>query len=90
MFEYVHKAGLLPHEMARLLKLNRITVSLWMNGHSKPHRILTKQVEELLDRVRQAVEDGHLPLSVDIKRKDRVKIIDELLGTKTTDIERTS
>jgi hypothetical protein len=80
MFEHVHKAGLLPHDLARLLKLNRITVSLWMNGHSKPHRILTTAVEELLDRVHKAVEDGHLPLPDGVRRKDRSALIDKILA----------
>jgi hypothetical protein len=79
MFEIVHTARLLPHEVARLLKVNRITVSLWLNGHRKPHRLLADTVNDLLDRIAAAVESGDLPINADVKRKDRTAIIDSVL-----------
>jgi len=46
-------------------------------------------LEDLLDRVRQAVENEQLPLSMDVKRKYRAALIDKALA-RSTDIERTS
>lgn len=80
MFEIVHTARLLPHEVAKLLKVNRITVSLWLNGHRKPHRLLADAVNDLLDRITVAVESGDLPLSTDVGRKYRSAIIQDILG----------
>lgn len=80
MFEIVHEAKLLPHELARLLNVSRISTSLWLNGHRKPHRILADRVEALLDRIRVAVENDDLPLSPDIKRQARAKCIDDILA----------
>ena len=89
MFEYVHKAGLLPHDLARILLVSRVTASYWLSGRTKPSRMITPALEDLLDRIRQAVEDEQLPLSVDVKRKNRPALIDKAL-TRSTDIERTS
>jgi len=89
MFEDVHRAGLLPHDLARLLKVNRITASYWLNGYHKPSPMIKPALEDLLDRVRQAVENEQLPLSMDVKRKDRAALIDKALA-RSTDIERTS
>ncbi len=38
MIEVYEKAGLKPSNVAKLLNLSRVAVSLWFNGHSAPHR----------------------------------------------------
>ena len=72
MFEIVREAGLLPHEVAKMLKVSRVTVSMWVNGHCKPHRLLIAKVERFLDGVQRAVDVGDLPLDKTTKRKDRL------------------
>lgn len=71
MFEIAKEAKLLPHDLAKLLKVSRITVSMWFNGHSKPHRLLTERVEKLVDAIRLAVDAGELPVPHDVSRRER-------------------
>ena len=71
MFDLAKKANVRPHDVANALGLNRITVSLWYNGHSKPHRLLTDKVASLLDAIEKAVEAGELPVSADLNRRER-------------------
>ena len=47
MFETAKRAGLMPHDLARILHVSRVTVSLWFNGHNKPHKLLTARVMKL-------------------------------------------
>lgn len=94
MFELAKKANVLPHDVAKALGLNRITVSLWYNGHSKPHRLLTDKVSSLLDAISKAVEAGELPISVDVDRRERrnevQKVLNKYMGSAETEINQTS
>lgn len=94
MFELAKKADVLPHDVARALGLNRITVSLWYNGHSKPHRLLADKVSSLLDAIEKAVEAGELPISGDIDRRERRnethKVLMKYLGAAETSINEIS
>lgn len=75
MFETAKRAGLMPHDFAKMLKISRVTASLWFNGHNKPHRLLSGRVYKLLDAVERAVESGELPAPADLSREDRSKHI---------------
>lgn len=90
MFEIAKEARLQPHDLAKLLKVSRITVSMWFNGHSKPHRLLADRVEKLLDAIRQAVEAGELPVPHDVSRRERghyiQKAVGKRLGAETQEI----
>jgi len=80
MFELAKKANVLPHDVAKALGLNRITVSLWFNGHSKPHKLLADKVASLLDAIEKAVEAGELPISADVDRRERANEVQKVLG----------
>ena len=71
MFETAKAARLLPHEIAKLLGVSRVTVSAWYNGHTLPHRILANRVAKLLDAIAVAVNNGALPVPHDIPRRER-------------------
>ncbi len=71
MFELAKKANVLPHQFAKALGVGRVTVSLWFNGHSKPHKILADRVSTLVVAIEQAVEAGELPVSADLNRRER-------------------
>ena len=71
MFDIVRTAELLPHEIDKILGVSRVTVSMWVNGHNKPHRLLENKVGTLLDVMHRAVEGGDLPLSPDVPREER-------------------
>lgn len=72
MIETFKEAGLLPHEVAHVLGISRVTVSMWYNGHTKPHRLHEDKVQKLVDDVKQAVESGALPAPSGVARKDRL------------------
>jgi molybdenum cofactor biosynthesis enzyme MoaA len=94
MFELAKKANVLPHDVAKALGLNRITVSLWYNGHSKPHRLLTDKVSSLLDAISKAVDAGELPISVDVDRRERRnevhKVLMKYMDSAETDVNQIS
>jgi hypothetical protein len=79
MFEPVVEAELQPHDLARILKLNRVTVSMWLNGHCLPHRLHIEKVQKLIDAVNEAVEAGKLPLPDGTPRRDREQLISSAL-----------
>lgn len=69
--EVFRQAGLGPADLSLLLNVSRVTASLWLNGHSRPHLLLEERVDRLLHAVRDAVAAGRLPLSDDIPRRER-------------------
>ena len=71
MFEVLKDAGLTPSTIARLLNVSRVAVSLWVNGHSKPHSLLKRRVDKLLQAIQSAVDCNDLPLSEDVPRRNR-------------------
>jgi xylose isomerase len=71
MFEPVRAAGLQPHDLAKLLKLSRITTSMWLNGHTEPHRLHIDKVQKLVDAIDAAVQAGSLPVPADVGRAER-------------------
>ncbi len=87
MFEIAKDARLMPHDLAKILKINRITVSMWFNGHSKPHRFLQDRVEKLLDVIRLAVEAGDLPVPHDVTRRERAHYIQKVLSKHSGEAE---
>ena len=79
MFEIAKEARLQPHDLAKLLKVSRITVSMWFNGHSNPHRLLESRVVKLLDGIRRAMDAGELPVPHDVTRRERGHYIQKVL-----------
>jgi len=79
MFEIVKTARLQPHELAKMLSVSRVTVSMWVNGHNKPHHLLEARVGKLLDAVKSAVESGDLPVPFDVTRRERPHYVNKTL-----------
>lgn len=77
MFETVKQANLLPSDLAKLLKVNRCTVSNWFNGKNHPHPMIKVKLNKLLDAVHRAVDAGDLPVPHDVKRRERAHYISE-------------
>lgn len=71
MFENAKAARLRPDDVAKLLKVSRVTVSLWFNGHTRPHRLLADRVERVLGAVQAAMDSGDFPVPHDITRRER-------------------
>lgn len=70
-FAILKKAGLKPADFGKLLKVHRVTASLWVNGHANPHTFLVPRVTKMLDAVKAALDAGDLPLSFDVTRRER-------------------
>ena len=68
-----------PTEVARLLKISRVTVSLWANGHNRPHSLIATRVQTLLDVLRQALQDDQLPLDANLSRKERRESLETIV-----------
>lgn len=71
-FEPFRLAGLGPAELSKLLRVSRVTASLWLNGRHRPHHLLEERVDLLLRAVEDALAAGELPLSHDISRRERI------------------
>lgn len=65
------QAKLLPSDLAKLLSINRCTVSFWYAGKTSPHAMIRAKVDRLLDAVAAAVQAGDLPVPHDISRRER-------------------
>jgi hypothetical protein len=61
-FDVLKEAGITPGMTAKFCSVSRVTASQWHNGHAKPHHLLTDRVSEYLRLVREAVDQGKLPL----------------------------
>jgi hypothetical protein len=79
MFETAKQARLLPSDISKLLKVHRVTVSLWYAGKKKPHHLLLTRVNKLLDAIGRAFEAGDLPVPLDTPRRQRGLYIQEVV-----------
>jgi len=70
MFDTFIKAGLKPSNVARLLNVSRVAVSLWFNKHTEPHHLIRRRVDRLHSAVQSALAAGDLPISSDVPRKN--------------------
>ena len=85
MFDTAKAAKLQPHDLAKLLKVSRVTVSAWYNGHTNPHRLLADRVAKMLDAIAAAVKGGALPVPHDVPRRERGHYIATALKPYTSE-----
>lgn len=71
MFDVVKQAEIKPHELARLIGVSRVTASMWLNGHTNPHKLLEAKVQKVLDAVRRALDEDQLPAPRGLTGEDR-------------------
>ncbi len=79
MFETAKAARLRPGDVAKVLNISRVTVSLWFNGHSKPHHLMGDRVVRMLEAVQRAIDSGAFPLPKDLTRRDRAAYIKDVI-----------
>lgn len=79
--ETLERGGLKVTEFAKILGVNRVTVSTWVNGRWNPHHLLMAKVAAMLQTVEWAVQDGTLPVPDDrsVSRADRIKMLKSVL-----------
>jgi hypothetical protein len=75
LFADAKAARLRPDDMAKLMKVSRVTASLWFNGHSKPHHLLESRCTKILASIKAAMKDGDFPVPHDIGRRERALYI---------------
>ena len=59
-------------EFAKLAGVSRVTASLWVNGHAKPHPLHGDKIDQLLAGITSAVAGGKLPLTARYKKDERL------------------
>lgn len=80
-FGLIKTAGLSQDEFGELCGgVTRSTVSLWVTGRWRPHRLLGSTVQDTLDDLKAAVEAGRLPLGDDVAREARPEAIKRALA----------
>lgn len=80
-FDILRKAGIHDGDFAEITNVSRTTVSLWVNGHAKPHRLHEKRIALVLAAVKSAVESKELPLKEISKRDARVRKLGAILAS---------
>jgi hypothetical protein len=71
MFEVAKEARLTPNDIAKLLRVSRVTASLWFNKHNKPHHLIRARVERVLEAVKAGMEAGDFPIPHGTPRRER-------------------
>lgn len=78
-FEIVARAGLAQGEFAKILGVSRLTAHNYINGLTKPHRMVEKRIAKVLDLLTKLVVAKKLPSSVPMSdRASRVRMIEKL------------
>jgi transcriptional regulator with XRE-family HTH domain len=67
-FAFLAVAGVSQGEFAVLCGVSRVTVNLWVNGRSTPHRYLVPHVTTVLDSIAAAFDAHRLPIPGHIKK----------------------
>lgn len=66
--ELLHKAGITQGELARLLRISRVSINLWVSGRRTPGPFHEPRFTQILQRIQNALEAGTLPLDTRRKR----------------------
>jgi hypothetical protein len=80
MFANAKKARVRVRDMASLMQVSRVTVSLWFNGHAQPHRLLLGRAKKILSAVDSALEAGDLPVAEDTTRKEQTIYVNKMVA----------
>lgn len=78
-FATAKRARLGPADMGKLMKVSRVTASLWFNGHATPHHLLEKRMARILAAVKAAMQAGDLPVPYDVSRRERGLFITKII-----------
>lgn len=79
-YNAIRRAKLTVTEFAKIAGVSRVTVSLWVNGHTTPHALHADRIKSIVRAVGQAVRAKELPLPADLVIKDRVVHVRKLLS----------
>lgn len=74
------QARLESRHVAKLIGVSRVTASLWLNGHSKPHVLLHEKVNLFADAVSKATDAGKLPIPEGVSKSEEVKYLDAIIS----------
>lgn len=72
MFKPVKQAKLTVQEFAAIAGVSRVTASLWLNGHKKPHMLHASKIGTIINAIELAIDKDKLPLSNTVPRLDRL------------------
>lgn len=79
MFEVAKEAKLTPNDVAKLMRVSRVTASLWFNRHNQPHHLIRARVERLLGAVKAGLEAGDFPVPYGTPRRERYLYIQKTI-----------
>lgn len=78
MFDVLKKANITISDFAKVAGVSRVSVSQWVNGRMKPHKLHQAKINTLLDAVNLGLEQGKFPIP---KGLDRVATFKRLRTT---------
>lgn len=73
MFDILKKdqANIGVGNFAKIAGVSRVTASLWINGHTKPHMLHADKIAVILASIKLALDKGLLPIPLNVVRKER-------------------
>lgn len=87
MFKPVKQAKLTVQEFATIAGVSRVTASLWLNGHKKPHLLHASKISMLINAIDLAIYKEQLPLPTTVTRVDRIAKIKKIIAACIKDLK---
>lgn len=73
MFDILKTANVTITDFAKIAGVSRVSVSHWVNGKMKPHKLHSSKINLILAAMTKAVEAEELPLPQGLSREAALK-----------------
>lgn len=89
MFEILKPAKVSVTDFAKIAGVSRVTVSQWVNGRMKPHRLHLSKIEKLVTAIEKAVENKELPIPSGMDKTASLKRVKQVILKYVVEMKNT-
>lgn len=89
MFDILKPAKVSVTDFAKIAGVSRVTVSQWVNGRMKPHRLHQSKIEKLISAIEQAVENKELPIPAGMEKTASLKRVKQVILKYVVEMKNT-
>lgn len=75
MFESLKKANISVTAFAKVAGVSRVSVSQWVNGRMKPHKLHQAKINALMEAVDLGLEQGKFPIPKGLERNAAFRLL---------------